>query len=250
MANISVLRQIVSNVHACFPTGIRKTARLVVSERLSLVKTPMTEGFLKQDLLNTFSNDRVTVLQYYSKVKQQESFKLINKVMKELNITFINKTNQDITESQMLDTLSGLVKAKNAGFKLPKVIKFKNLKKTWGEFVPQQPNIIYLNPNSPSISSSSIHEAAHKNDLGARITRTIPILSIPLKLPGLITARCNRAVISKELGNHAYLDREEFIACTAQKLIVEDKQWSDLDPKIKKLYDFLMGPKLNLKQSN
>ena len=251
MVNVSVLRQIVSDMHAGFPAGIRKFARNNICEKFSL---PYSESILKpaaghHEFFEKYGTD--TFFTYYHKVEEQEGNKLINKLKKELNINveFINKTKTNPCPSQMIEVWAGLIKSKKTGFKLPKVVEFEYLHKRGraAEFNILTPKKLYLDPLYGTNSTYTMHEIAHKNDLGCRIIN-FPI-ALLLKIPGDIVIRRNRSKIVAELGEYAGTNRDEFIAETAQKLIHENKQWSDLDPKIKKLYNLFMGPKLNLKKT-
>lgn len=184
---------------------------------------------------------------YWNKIKLEEENKLINSIVRQLNVKVVNNTNQDIQNQSVLGALKGLVMAKGKGLNLPKNIIFKKIE-TSGHFCIIKPRNIYLNPelNPIEIANTSIHETTHKNDILGMLTR-IPVLSFITGTPGYIITKLNRTNITKSLGDYACTDREEFLACTAEKLIGENKTWSDLDPKIQKLYKFFRGPKLKLK---
>lgn len=219
------LRSIASNVRAVFPKGV-KAAEIVVQSEEKLVRNPVVDKYIKQ-------------------------------TASDLGVKLTNTTDKKILTSKMFDTLEGLFISKKAGLKLPKEIKFKNMELD-GAYHLWTPKKIYLNPKienyaahkqanmSTSLSSAAIHEITHANDLGFKLTGTIPFLNIPLRLPGFFATGFNSLKITKNLNRLASLDREEFIACTAEKLLFESKKWSDFDPKIKKLYDLLKGPNLNL----
>lgn len=213
MVSINGLRQIVKGMHAVFPQGAL-AVKLHSSEQ-KLIRDPLVDKFIKE-------------------------------TAKGLGVQFTNKSKNEIGSLKIFEVLNGLFASKKAGLKLPKIVEFKKMQQH-GTHLWLNPKKINLNPKSNEMLSNTIHEVTHKNDLGGRLTSVIPLLSILLKLPGVITTVSKYSTIEKTFGhNYAAINREEFIACTAEKLIAEKKSWSDLDPKIKKLYDMFKGPKLKL----
>lgn len=256
MVSIGELRQIVSEVQTVFPQGLRKTARLRLAEQIKCLPVSEVTNINKDSvkkLTDIFSKE--TALDYYSKIRAQEQNKIVKIGMKELDgsIKFKNKTANDIGDTTMFGVLKGLFKSETTGLKLPKTIEFKNFHHRKdicdnGEIKWHKPGKIYLNPESDDIFRTTIHEITHDNDLWGRLTSVayrIPILQL-MRLPGSLITNFKANLIEKEISNYASFNREEFVACTAAKLISEGEQWSALDPKIKKLYDMFRGPKLNL----
>lgn len=160
--------------------------------------------------------------------------------IKELGVIFKNPTKQQLTLSKKSDTLYGLTLSKNAGLKLPEVIEIEDTNN--GHFSFWHPKTIYFDSNYEDLVLATVHETLHKNHLS--------LVNFFWRIPDI---DCAQQLINKykksigsELRDHAFDNMYEFVACAGEKLIIEHKNWSDLNPVIKKLYDCFKGPALKL----
>jgi len=265
MTSISSLRQIVTDMHSFAPQGLRKAARAELAEMISepsrfsiatlnrmRFAQPGYHGYSKSE--RSFgaisklikSNSKNSISDYLSKIYDTEQNVLIKKIIKNLGIEFKNETNDKIHPDVIFSILQGLTASKKAGLKLPKNVILEEIEDCRGYFRRFKPKNIYVDPSGMGICSTTIHETVHKNDRAVRIVRCIPVIGTIERIGGKLTTSLNKKIIKQEIRKYAATNREEFLACTAEKLIAEQKIWSDLDPKIKKLYDMFLGPKLKI----
>ena len=106
-----------------------------------------------------------------------------------------------------------------------------------GEFKAAYPNMIYVNPTmeAPKLYSRTIHELIHQHD------RANPIVDLARSIYGKIKIARNKKVISSEIDRYATINRSEFVARTAEKLVTENKTLQDLHPKVAELFKLLAG---------
>jgi len=251
MTSISKLRQIVTDMHTVFPQGARKAARAELAEKINkpgnvhdLISSRL--AFSNPDILGYWGSKRPfkkeSVSSYLSKIYDKEQNMLINKTIKNFGVEIKNEIHYEI--------LQGIAVSKKAGLKLPKNVIVKNLEGHLGLFYDSELKNIYIHPTNDKFCLTVIHETAHKNDMAAFIVNCIPVFNdISDFIGGKLISSFNKKLISQEICEYATKNRNEFIACTAHKLLSEGKQWTDLDPKIKRLYKLFLGPKLNLGQN-
>ena len=245
MISINGLRQIVNDMHAVFPGGIRKNLRIAAESKLTSnpIDCLTVKGEIIDRMKQTYFPDNFA--KYWQKIQKEEEEKLIKSISSRHGFQFKNQTNEEIDRSNIFEVLKGVLKAEKAGLKMPKNIIFKDMD-YFGEINPRNLDNLYLNPKEfRELATTTVHEITHKNDKFGMFTR-LPVINFIMATPGGIITLLNRSKISKAVTYYASMNREEFIACTAEKLICENKTWSDLDPKIKKLYDFFNGPRLKL----
>ena len=160
--------------------------------------------------------------------------------IKSLGVTFKNTTKQQLTTLKKGDILAGLILSKNAGLKLPEVIEIEDTNN--GHYSLLHPKTIRLDSNYEDLILATVHETLHKNHLSP--------FNFLFKIPDAdfskdLIYKHTRSIAS-DLRRHAFDNIYEFVACTGEKLIMEEKNWSDLNPIIKKLYNRFKGPKLKL----
>jgi hypothetical protein len=259
MTSIAFLRQIVTDIHSVAPQGARKAVRAKLAEQISL---PCREDDLKTEQLHfkfemanavrakVMKADRYLREAEYklrvhlSHIFEKETNTLVKNTLKKLGIRIENKTINEIEPTKTFQILQGLNISKKAGFKLPKTVVVEDLQnKCGGYFKLSEPKKIHVNLNQNELCATTIHETAHKNDLAEHIVRYIPVLDALSLISSKLIPSFNKNLITKEVRDYAAINRNEFIACTAEKLLSEQKSWSDLDPKIKKLYKLFLGPK-------
>lgn len=161
--------------------------------------------------------------------------------LKDLGVVFKNKTTQQLTVPKKLDILDGLILSQNAGLKLPKVIEIEE--DTYnGHFNSLHPRKISFDASLENLSLVTVHETLHKNHMTN--------FNLFFRMPDVDYAKQlidrYRVAMGSELRYHAFDNIFEFVACVGEKLITEQKNWSDLDPIISKLYDYFKGPILKL----
>jgi hypothetical protein len=276
MTSISTLRQIVKDIHAVAPQGARKAVRAKLTEQIS---RPISETEImieqlrfKSDMQNavmekvfTRNGDDFTVTRHsYATATEVSSFEtryklrkhlsnifdkekntLIKNTLTKLGVEIKNKTINEIEPNKTFEILQGLNISKKVGFKLPKTVVVEDLRtmNCSGYFILLQPKKIHIDPNKDKLCATTIHETAHKNDIAGHIVNTIPAINAFSLIADTFIQLFNKNLITKEVRNYAATNRDEFIACTVEKLLSEQKTWTDLDPKIKKLYNLFLGPK-------
>jgi len=257
MTSISTLRQIVTDMHLVAPQGLRKVARAELAEKIDKPSGVFAVWANRQQFLipethgyrcSESSYPRTSVSNYLSKIYYKEQNMIIKKTIRNFGVEIKNETNYKIDEYATFNILQGLTVSKKAGLKLPKNVILETMEDCAGYFKPLKPKNIYIDPSESKLCSTVIHETTHKKDKFPRIISFVPIFGgLQIFGNGLIL-RLNKKLIKNEICEYATTNRNEFVACTAEKLLGEGKQWTDFDPKIKKLYDMFMGPKLKLGQ--
>lgn len=164
----------------------------------------------------------------------------VDSKIKELGVVFKNQTKQQLTLSKKSDILKGLILLQKADLKLPKIIELEDTNN--GRYSFWHPKTIYFDSNFEDLILATVHEALHKNHLSlVNFFWRIPDIDCAQKL-----IEKHKKSIGSELRDHAFDNMYEFVACAGEKLILEEKNWSDLSPIIKTLYDCFKGPKLKL----
>lgn len=246
MCKIGELRKIVTEIHSAFPQGLRKACREAAFDSIhngstSSIAEKMGNRNLNYPLLEQ--------MQYYFKIKKQETEKVINKLIKESGISIQDISVQEINAKKKMQILKGLSVSKTAGLELPEVIEFKKLnkklnKKHLGEFSLKEPNKISIDSSSQIlIDSTTIHELLHKKDLQKNKFRS---MFLPCYILDKIVLLLNYKTICRDVSKDALKNRTEFVAYTGEKLLYENKNWNDLHPKMKSLYKFFKGPEIKL----
>lgn len=261
MIKISTARQIVSDIHMVFPEGLRKAVRKDLAENIhqrhgfyqcagdSLRFLGQNASEFKRLLLLNYPVEVLNNLYgggkskaYCASLCEKELNKLMQKSLKENKVRINNMSANELGPEIIYDIWEGLMITKKAGLKLPERVNFKNLMDCDGSFNIFKPKKIYIDSNCRRIRKTTIHETIHKNDFIAIILNRFTGITIFTKL----LVRTHKKTIGKELCEYAYKNRNEFIACSAEKILTDGKSWSALDPKIRRLYKILLGPKLKL----
>lgn len=167
---------------------------------------------------------------------KEEQLIFFKKTMQELGIKIEKEKGETISLEKLYQVFQGLLISKKFFRKIPNEIILENLEDCSGYFQRIHPERIHIDPSNSEVFSTTIHETAHKND-----TNILWFIG-DLIAPQII--KRNRNLIKNEIGSSACTDRDEFIAETAEYLISHGKTWDDVDPKIKRLYKILLGPKL------
>jgi hypothetical protein len=260
MASIAVLRQIVTDIHSFAPQGLRKAMRSELAAKICKPNTlvqnkisffELSSNFYMHIDANGTSDFNMSrwhrpslSSDYFAKVYCKEQNLAIKKTLKDIGVHLRNKTGEKIAPERKFNILQGLMVSKKAGMELPKTVILENLTDELGYFLQSRPKIITIDPNRDKLCKTAIHETAHKNDAAANIVSKLPIVNALSLITDKLIPLFNKNLITKEVRNYAVTDRDEFIACTVEKLLSEQKSWSDLDPKIKKLYNLFLGPKI------
>lgn len=168
----------------------------------------------------------------------EEQLIFFKKTMQELGIKIRKEKKKKISLEKLYQVFQGLLISKKRFGKIPSEIILEELEDCSGYFQKAFPERIHIDLSSGDVFSTTIHETAHKND-----TNILGFIG-DLIAPPII--KQNKNLIKNEIGSNACTDRDEFIAETAEYLISYGKTWNDVDPKIKRLYKILFGPKLNL----
>ena len=266
MTSISVLRQIVSDIHAVSPEGLRKVLSSELAAK-SLIPSTLEANekafakFSKKHMSDFFcsANQRSSggklnlsyhqsySTYYFAKMYEKEQIKFTSRTLKKIGIELKNETYEIIKPEITFNILQGLLTSKKAGFKLPKTVVLEDMtERMTGYWQAINAKKIFINPKGDDLCVSTIHETAHKNDIASRVVNRILFAGILAAIPNKLIPLLNKNLIQKEICNYAAKNRREFIACTVEKLLSEQKTWADLDPKIKKLYDIFLGPKIKL----
>ena len=142
---------------------------------------------------------------------------------------------------------SGIINSKNLGLELPKKVylKWMGLRKG-GRFCPETADRIYINKISDKMCSTVVHETTHKNH--KIYNKGFWRFLVPEKSFDMTMFNQNKALIKDKIRPYAGKNHKELVACIPQAFVKDGKTWSDFDPKIKELYEFYEGPKLNLVQ--
>jgi len=251
MINIKVAREFIADIHSIYPKGLRPTVRKNLTKAIN---TPSVISNFKDEYdifgelqfnLNRNNNkqrlksENFNLLKYLTKIVAKENQQLFTKTLKQMNVIVCNKTDNKLENNTKISLLQGLATAKSSGLKLPNTISIelnpnKNIN---GEYKEDFPHTIFLytNKNNNALGKTTIHEIVHMNDKHNWFYNLISLI---------ITKLLYKNLIAKEIREYATSDRDEFIACTAAKILSEGKNWSDLHPLIQKLYKFMGGPEI------
>jgi len=246
MCRIGELRKIVTEIHSAFPQGLRKACRETAFDSIN---NGSVSSIAEKMEKHNFDYPLLEQIQYYFKIKKQETEKVINKLIKDSGVHIQDISEQEINAKKKMQILKGLSVSKTAGLELPEIIEIKKLnKKLLGQFSWKEPNKISIdNSIETFIDSTTIHELLHKKDLQKNKFRSI---FLPCYILDKIVLLLNSKAICRDVSKDALKNRMEFVAYTGEKLIYENKNWNDLHPKIKSLYNYFKGPDINLNTEN
>ncbi len=176
------------------------------------------------------------------KSEDKYSNEVAEKLFKKLRIKFKYRFEGNPTIQQKIDILSGLFISKKAGLKLPKIIQLDTTNNSHFEAV--HPKTIRLGLGQKNLSNVIVHETIHKNHLSL-FNFLFRFRERFFNEDSQLISQ-SKSKIGNELRAHAYDDFTEFVACTGEKLLCENKKWDDLNPIIKEVYKYFKGPKLRL----
>ena len=187
MVSVGILRQIVSDIHAVSPQGLRKAVRTelaaTISKPSSLIenekaRTAFSKSCIKDFFTSSSERRKLDKLElaypkratsnYFAKVYKKEQASVTKKTLKELQVKIQNRDCGTNEIEKNFNVTQGVLALKKAGLKLPENVCLEDLRGKGGYFTLKMPTYIFVDCKEERLCRIAIHESVHLNDTVAQ----------------------------------------------------------------------------------